>query len=98
MPFGLTNAPPTFQSLMITIFWLYLRKFVLVFFDDILIYSRNWEEHLQHLEMVLKVMRKRELYAIRKKCSFSHSRVEYLGRIISGRGVEVDLEKIRAVK
>ncbi|TYK31685.1 ty3-gypsy retroelement transposase [Cucumis melo var. makuwa] len=46
----------------------------------------NWEEHLQHLEMVLKVLRKRELYAIRKKCSFSHSRVEYLGRIISGRG------------
>lgn len=95
MPFGLTNNLSTFQSLMNTIFRSYLSKFVLVFFDDILIYSRNLEKNLQHLEMVLEVLRKHELYANRKKCSFAYSKIEYVGHIKSGRGVEVGLEKIR---
>ncbi|KAA0039184.1 peroxidase 64 [Cucumis melo var. makuwa] len=98
MPFGLTNAPSTFQSLMNSIFKSYLRKFVLVFFDDILIYSKDLESHLQHLGLALQVLRKNELYANQKKCSFAKTKVDYLGHIISGKGVEVDPEKIRAIK
>ena len=98
MPFGLTNAPATFQSLMNSIFRSYLRKFVLVFFDDILVYSRNLEEHCQHMELVLEVLREHKLFANRKKCCFAGSKVEYLGHVLLGRGVEVDPEKIRAVK
>ncbi|KAA0053501.1 RNA-directed DNA polymerase-like protein [Cucumis melo var. makuwa] len=98
MSFGITNAPSAFQALMNTIFKPYLRHFVLVFFDDILIYSKNLEEHMQHLEVVLDVLRENELYANMGKCNFAKTRVGYLGRIILGKGIEVDLEKIRAIK
>lgn len=83
---------------MNTIFKPYLRSFVLVLFDDILIYSRSLEEHLQHLELVLEILREHELYANLNKCIFAKKRVEYLSCIISGQGVEVDPKKIRAIK
>lgn len=84
MTFGLTNAPSTFQALMNWIFKLYPRKFVLVFFDNILIYSKNSEKHLG---VVLAVLRESELYANRTKCQFLRRKIEYMGHIIFGEGV-----------
>jgi hypothetical protein len=95
--FGLTNAPTTFQATMNQLFHLYLRKFVLVFFDDILIYSKTWKEHMKHLEHVLSLLEKNQFYAKLSKCSFGKEEVEYLGHVISQEGVKVDLEKIKAI-
>ena len=97
MPFGLTNAPSTFQSLMNEIFKQHLRKFVLVFFDDILIYSRNGEEHLKHVSEVLSILRKHKLYAKKEKCQFGQDQIQYLGHVISTEGVAVDPEKVCAM-
>lgn len=96
MPFGLTNAPSTFQAMMNDIFREYLRKFVLVFFDDILVYSTSPLEHLNHLERVFKKLEAHKL-KLKSKCCFNQSRVDYLGHRISDKGIEVDQEKIQAV-
>lgn len=98
MPFGLTNAPATFQSLMNEVFRKELKEFVLVFFDDILIYSPNEDIHCLHLRNVLDLLRKNLLYAKASKCSFGQHQVEYLGHIINHQGVGVDPSKIQRIK
>jgi predicted transcriptional regulator len=97
MPFGLTNAPSTFQALMNEVLRPYLRKFCLVFFDDILICSKNKENHKKHLRAILMALRKHQLYANKKKCSIAQDEIEYLGHLISGRGVADDPKKIEAM-
>jgi hypothetical protein len=97
MPFGLTNAPSTFQALMNEVFRPHLRKFVLVFFNDILVYSKGLEEHIAHLKTVLQILALHQLYAKMSKCVFATSEVEYLGHIISGEGVKTDPKKIAAM-
>ena len=97
MPFGLTNAPATFQSLMNNIFKDYLRKFVLVFFDDILVYSSSWSNHLLRLNLVLQLLQQHQLYAKLSKCSFGLQPVDYLGHTVSGQGVAMDKSKVQAV-
>lgn len=93
MPFGLTNAPATFQCLMNSVFAIYIRKFVIVFLDDILVYSPDLDIHLQHLRLVLATLREHKFYAKMTKCSFATNSIEYLGHIISHKGVATDPEK-----
>ena len=95
MSFGLTNAPIDFMCMMNNIFNRYLDKFVLVFIDDILVYSKNKEEHLR---IVLQVLREHQLYAKFSKCDFYKPQIQYLGHIISKTGIVVDPKKIKAIK
>jgi hypothetical protein len=97
LPFGLTNAPGVFMSLMNGVFREYLDKFVQVFIDDILIYSRTTEEHDEHLRLVLQCLREHKLYGKLSKCSFYQSRIHYLGHVISGEGIAVDPAKVEAI-
>lgn len=97
MPFGLTNALATFQSLMNTIFGPLLRKCVLVFVDDILIYSPTLEFHLDHLQQVFQILHQHQLLLKKSKCSFAQQTLEYLGHIISKDGVATDPKKNEAV-
>ena len=97
MPFGLTNAPAAFMDLMNQVFRAYLDKFVIVFIDDILIYSRSREEHAKHLRMVLSTLSEHQLYAKFSKCEFWLDRVQFLGHVVSKDGISVDPAKIDAV-
>ncbi|CAA0833837.1 Uncharacterized mitochondrial protein AtMg00860, partial [Striga hermonthica] len=97
MPFGLSNAPAVFMDLMNRVFHPYLDRFVIVFIDDILIYSRDEEQHEQHLRIVLETLRRERLYAKFSKCEFWLDRVAFLGHIVTSKGIEVDPSKIEAV-
>ncbi|GJW55481.1 putative reverse transcriptase domain-containing protein [Tanacetum coccineum] len=94
MPFGLTNAPTVFMDLMNRVCRPYLDKFVIVFIDDILIYSKTREEHVEHLRLVLELLRKEKLYAKFFKCEFWLREVQFLGHVINGNGIHVDPSKI----
>jgi hypothetical protein len=98
MPFGLTNAPATFQGIMNTIFAEQLRKYVLVFVDDILIYSESFEAHQNHLQQVFQILRANQLFIKKSKCTFAQPQLEYLGHIIGEQGVQTDPAKIQAVQ
>ena len=97
MPFGLTNAPATFNQLMTDLFRKELDDFVLVFFDNILIYSKNNEEHEHHLCHVLELLREAKLYAKKRKCTFFVEKMAYLGYIVSKDGISPNLAKVEAV-
>jgi hypothetical protein len=97
MPFVLTNAPATFQALMNDVLHDFIRRFVLVFFDDILIYSSTWAEHLQHVKMVFDTIRLNQLFVKQSKCIFGSTSVAYLGHVISANGVAMDSDKVAAV-
>ena len=97
MSFGLTNAPAYFMNLMNRVFMDKLDKFVVVFIDDILIYSNSVQEHEQHLRVVLEKLRANKLYAKFSKCEFWLEKVAFLGHILTVEGVAVDPEKVEAV-
>ncbi|XP_015616785.1 transposon Tf2-1 polyprotein [Oryza sativa Japonica Group] len=97
MSFGLTNAPAFFMNLMNKVFMEYLHKFVVVFIDDILIYSRTKEEHEEHLRLALKKLREHQLYAMFSKCEFWLSEVKFLGHFISAGGVAVDPSNVESI-
>lgn len=94
MPFGLCNAPSTFQAIMNLIFCPFLRKFILVFFDDILVYSPTWDEHMVHVRQTLEILRRHQFFAKASKCVFGQHELEYLGHIVTHQGVKVDNNKI----
>ena len=97
MSFGLTNALAHFMYLMNSVFMLELDKFVVVFIDDILVYSQNEEEHAEHLRIVLTRLRDNQLYAKFSKCEFCLNKIPFLGHVLSSEGISVDPTKVQEV-
>ena len=98
LPFGLTNAPATFMSFMHEVLKPYLDEFVVVFLDDILIYSKSEEEHLKHLSLVLQKLREHHLFAKLSKCDFDLQEVDFLGHVVSSTGIKMDADKVAAIQ
>ena len=94
LSFGLVNAPATFQAVMNRIFRPYLDKFVVCYLDDILIYSKTRDEHLEHLRLVFDTLRREQLYAKQSKCHWAQPQVEYLGHVVSADGIRMDRGKL----
>jgi hypothetical protein len=97
MSYGLTNAPANFTYLMNSVFMPELDKFVVVFIDDILIYSKNEEEHAKHLRIVLTRLREHQLYAKFSKCAFWLEEIQFLGHVLSAKGIVVDPSKVQDI-
>ena len=97
LPFGLTNAPATFMYLMNKIFHKFLDQFVIVFLDDILVYSKSVDEHHHHLRQVLQVLRDNKLYGKLSKSSFYQSQVSFLGHVVSAEGIHMEQDKVKAI-
>ena len=97
MPFGLTNAPTMFCTLMNKIFHPYLDKFMMVYLDDIVIYSNTLKEHVEHLRKVFKILKQNELYVKKEKCSFAKEEVSFLGHRIKDGKLMMDDSKVRAI-
>jgi hypothetical protein len=98
MPFRLTNAPSTFMRLMNEVLRSFIGKFVLVYIDDILIYNKSLDEHIEHLRAVFGVIREARLFANLEKCTFCTDRVAFLGYVVTPQGIEVDEAKIETIK
>jgi hypothetical protein len=98
IPFGLTNAPSTFMCLMNEVLRSFIGKFVVIYFDDILIYNKSLDEHIEYLRAVFGALREARLFVNLEKCTFCTDRVAFLGYVVTPQGIEVDEAKIEAIK